>query len=86
MIARKDANRVVDGQGAKTRLVPDGFRDSNRQPEGKPFPDARRSRSAELSFAMEMKRLRGMSIEERVLEALSLSERFFWLNPSTSDT
>ncbi len=86
MIARKDAGRVADGQEAKSRLAPDCFRDPNRHREGNSFPEKRRSRSAAQSFEMEMKRLRSMTIEERVLEALGLSERFSWLTPPTSDT
>ena len=39
----------------------------------------RTSRSARQSFDAEMTRLRGMSIEERVLEALGMAERYSWL-------
>ncbi len=42
----------------------------------------RRSASAEASFQAELERVRGMSIEQRVLEALTMSERFAWLVPT----
>jgi len=41
-----------------------------------PFPKKRRSSSAEASRAAEVKRLRGMSVEQRIKEALSLDRRF----------
>jgi len=41
----------------------------------------RKSHSAAQSFAQELKRLRAMSIEERILEALGMAERFSWLVP-----
>ncbi len=54
--------------------------------EGKPFPRRQRSCSADKSFESEMKRLRSMSIEERVLEALGMSKRFSWLNPAKKNS
>jgi hypothetical protein len=45
----------------------------------------RKSHSAQQSFEMEMRRLRQMSIEERVREALELQDRFSWLDPSNED-
>jgi hypothetical protein len=39
------------------------------------LPSMRKSRSAQESFAAEMQRLRAMSIEERVLEALGMDTR-----------
>ncbi|MFZ4598261.1 MAG: hypothetical protein ACOYNN_06410 [Terrimicrobiaceae bacterium] len=41
-----------------------------------PFPKKRRSSSAEVSRAAEVERLRGMSVGERIKEALSLNRRF----------
>lgn len=53
---------------------------------GKPsFPVMRKSCSAEPSFAMELKRLRGLSVEERVLEALGMGDRFSWLAPTRKE-
>ena len=46
------------------------------------FPGVRRSRCARESSAAELKRLRNTSIEDRVLEALGMSERFAWLLPT----
>ncbi len=45
------------------------------------FPRMYESRSARISFEMELKRLHGMTIEDRVLEALGMYERFFWFFP-----
>jgi len=42
----------------------------------------RKSQSACQSLDAELARLRRMSIEDRVLEALSLNERFAWLKPT----
>lgn len=47
------------------------------------FPQARRSASAEASRAAEQQRLRGMTVEERIVEALSLEKRFQSLLPET---
>jgi len=38
------------------------------------FPSARPSKSAQVSFTAEMKRIRSMTIEERVIKALSLRD------------
>jgi hypothetical protein len=46
------------------------------------FPALRKSRCAQESLASELKRLRKLSIEERVLEALGMSERFAWILPT----
>ena len=45
------------------------------------FPAMRKSHCAQQSFAAEMKRLHAMSIEQRVLEALSMSMRFSGIFP-----
>lgn len=47
----------------------------------KNFPRAVASASARKSFETEMARLRGMSVEARIAEALSLNEDFSWLEP-----
>ena len=47
----------------------------------KNFPRAVASASARKSFEREMARLHGMSVEERIAEALSLDEAFSWLEP-----
>jgi hypothetical protein len=49
------------------------------------FPALRKSHCAQASFAVELKRLRAMSIEERVLEALGLHNRFSWIDPIPKD-
>lgn len=41
----------------------------------------RKSHCARQSFDAEMKRLRGMSIEDRVLEALDMADHYAWLDP-----
>lgn len=51
---------------------------SEKQPG---FPRSRRSASADAAFQAELERVRRMSIEERVKAALSMRERFGWLNP-----
>ena len=50
------------------------------------FPRMRASPSARQSFEMELARLRGMSIEDRITEALSLKDRFSWLEPVLKET
>lgn len=45
------------------------------------FPRMYESHSARISFETELKRLRGMTIEERVIEALGMHERFFEFLP-----
>lgn len=45
------------------------------------FPRLVASASARKSFEREMVRLRGMSVEARIAEALSLNEDFSWLEP-----
>lgn len=42
---------------------------------------ARKSHSADASFAAELRRLREMSIEDRVLEALGMGSRYAGLEP-----
>jgi len=42
----------------------------------------RRSASANASLAAEMERLRQMTIEERIKAALSMRDRFAWLDPA----
>ncbi len=50
------------------------------------FLRMRSSRSAGQSFDRELERLRAMSIESRILEALSLKDRFSWLKPAVKDS
>jgi hypothetical protein len=45
------------------------------------FPRSVASASARKSFEREMVRLREMSVEARIAEALSLNEDFSWLEP-----
>lgn len=52
------------------------------EPEPTPFPRPRRSASAKRSLAAEMERVRAMSVEERIKAALSMRERFNWLQPA----
>lgn len=52
---------------------------------GRGFPRMRHSRSARLSMDLELLRLRGMSIEARIIEALSIPDRFSWLQPTLKD-
>jgi hypothetical protein len=49
------------------------------------FPGMRRSHSARQSFDRELSRLRAMSIESRINEALSMKDRFSWLKPAMKD-
>jgi len=42
----------------------------------------RSSLCAQRAFDAELSRLRRMSIEERIAEALSMNERFSWLQPA----
>ena len=49
------------------------------------FPGMRRSHSARQAFDRELSRLRAMSIESRINEALSLKDRFSWLKPAKKD-
>ena len=42
---------------------------------------ARKSHCANQSLAAEQQRLRGMSMEERVLEALGMAMRYSWTEP-----
>jgi len=49
------------------------------------FPKKRRSSSADASRAAEIERLRGMSVEQRIKEALSLSQRFRDFLPARKD-
>ncbi len=52
---------------------------ASHPPEG--FPRSVASASARKSFEREMMRLRGMSFEARIAEALSLNDDFSWLEP-----
>jgi hypothetical protein len=49
------------------------------------FPRLRKSHCARQSFDRELSRLRAMSIENRINEALSLKDRFSGLNPAVKD-
>lgn len=83
MTAGHHSKGVVEagsGSGAEGRGT------ANRRRGTNPFPGKRKSRSAEQSFAGELKRLRGMSMEQRVIEALGMSERFSWIPPASSTT
>lgn len=51
-----------------------GVKDSHE-----PFPRRRRSASADAAFRQEQARIDAMSLEERVLAALSMRKRFDWL-------
>ncbi len=62
----------------------DSYNAGGRQ-DGQSFPVMRESRSAQQSFAVEMRRLHGMSIEDRVREALGMNDRFSWLDPTKKD-
>ena len=50
-----------------------------------PFARRRRSASAIRSLAAELDRVRAMSVEDRIKAALSLRERFAWLQPAPAD-
>jgi hypothetical protein len=50
------------------------------------FPKMIPSTSADKSFARELERVKNLSIESRVVEALTMKERFDWLNPVLYDT
>ena len=50
-------------------------------PKQSAFHRPRRSACADAAFLAELERVRRMSIEERVKAALSMRERFGWLNP-----
>jgi hypothetical protein len=50
--------------------------------EGSEFPRTRKSRCAGQARAAELARLRRLSIEERILAALSMSDHFSWLQPT----
>lgn len=54
-------------------------------PERREFPPLRKSHSAQQSLDAELLRLRRMSIEERVVEALSIENLFGGLEPSPKD-
>lgn len=49
------------------------------------FPTMIPSVSADKSFARELARLQGLSIEARIEEALTMKEQFTWLNPVVGD-
>lgn len=46
------------------------------------FPRRRRSACADAALRAELERIGQMTIEERVKAALSMRERFAWLNPT----
>ncbi|MFU8894246.1 MAG: hypothetical protein ACNA8L_11530 [Luteolibacter sp.] len=48
-----------------------------------PFPRKRRSASAEAALRQELARVEAMTLEERVLAALSLKKRFDWVPRTT---
>jgi len=52
--------------------------------EGSPRPQhrPRHSACADAALRAEIKRIRGMTIEERIKAALSMRERFAWLAPT----
>ena len=47
-----------------------------------PIARRRRSGSAARSLAAELARVRAMSVEDRIKAALSIRERFAWLQPA----
>ncbi|MDF3129567.1 hypothetical protein P0Y35_10215 [Kiritimatiellaeota bacterium B1221] len=47
-----------------------------------PFPKKKPSKSADASFQDELKRLRNMTVEEKILEALSIKENIFGFSSS----
>jgi len=55
---------------------------------GNPRPTslaARRSKSAADSRLSELRRLEGMTVEQRIHAALTMSRRFSWLKPTSSN-
>ncbi|MEI8353120.1 MAG: hypothetical protein WCG22_01260 [Lentisphaerota bacterium] len=56
------------------------------EPLTHPVRPLRRSASANQSHACELERLRRMSIQERILAALSIDTRYSWLKPAAKDT
>lgn len=46
------------------------------------FPPPRRSACADAAFKAELERVKRMTIEQRVKAALSMRERFAWLEPT----
>jgi hypothetical protein len=54
-------------------------------PRTRGFPRMRKSHSAQQSMDVELARLRSMSIEDRVVEALSIKDLFVWLKPTGKD-
>jgi hypothetical protein len=59
------------------RVMPDPGK-----PESKPLV-ARRSKSAAASRLGELRRLREMTVEQRIHAALTMSRRFSWLKPTS---
>ena len=51
-------------------------------PPREKFPRAVASACARKSFERELARLRSMSVEERIMEALTMSDEFAWLKPA----
>lgn len=47
------------------------------------FPQRRRSASADAALRAEIERVSRMSIEDRVKAALSMKDKFAWLNPAS---
>lgn len=54
----------------------------NTSPSTKDFPTARPSASMRASRAAELARLRSMTVEQRIKEALALADRFRGVIPS----
>jgi hypothetical protein len=46
------------------------------------FPSRRKSASAAASFAADLDRVRRMTMEERIMAALSMPADFSWINPT----
>lgn len=49
-------------------------------------PTARRSACAAQSRARELERLRRLSVEERIVAALTIADRYLWLKPKPGTT
>jgi hypothetical protein len=50
-------------------------------PASGPRPGPRRSACAERSRALELERVRRLSVRERIVAALTLGDRYSWLRP-----
>ncbi len=49
-----------------------------------PIPDSRRSACAEASDRARQKRVRQMTVEERIKAALTMRDRYSWLQPASA--